>query len=279
MIYFIHNPKTAGTSMVKTFEHQIYFDRFLRLNPTRFTHPKVFLEKVPEIVKERILPRREKLKVVGGHFAFGIHKTVDEPYDYVTVVRNPIERVISEYYYMKQKGFYYQELILKEDLSLEEYLHHPETRYLNNLQTRLISGVPYENGDEVNDEIYDLALKNLKEMMVVGISERFSESLALFSLVMNWKRIPIHTKANRNDERPKINAIDSYTIKRIEEREQYDLALYKEAIQIFENQLEAHQEGVDQIINKISYPSLLRTTSKEVLQKGYQIKRKILSIF
>lgn len=261
--------------MVKTFENQIYFDRFLRLNPTRDTHPKKFLSGIPELVKEKVIPQMSKLKMIGGHFAFGIHAHVGDAPNYVTVLRNPIERVISEYFYMKQKGFYYQELILKEDLSLANYLNHPETEYLNNLQTRLISGVTYENGDKVTDEIYEIALKNLREMRTVGISEKFSESLALFAILLKWERIPIHTIANRNDQRPKIDSLDSDTIKQIEQREKYDLALYNEAKKLFSDQLRTNREQIDKLLSKIENPNLFRRGSKQVFYVAHKLKSKL----
>lgn len=260
--------------MVKTFEHQVYFDRFIRLNPSRDTHPKKFLEKIPELVREKVLPKKEKIQIVGGHFAHGIHQSIDDTYDYVTVLRNPVERVISEYYYMKQKGFYYQDLILKENLSLADYLDHPKTKYLNNLQTRLISGIKYENGDEVNEEIYEVALENLRKMRTIGISERFSESLALFSVILDWKKIPIYTKANQNDERPKIETLDKKTLEQIREREKYDIDLYKEALNIFESQLASNKISIEKIIDKISSPSLLRKISKKSIHRLHQLKKK-----
>jgi len=42
------------------------------------------------------------IRFIRGHFEFGVHKYLYRPYTYITMLRHPIERAISWYYFVKQ---------------------------------------------------------------------------------------------------------------------------------------------------------------------------------
>ena len=262
---FIHIPKTGGTTIVDTLSRQILFDKFQRVNPTRHTHPRDFLDDIEGLLEKVI--SSSKAEVVGGHFGFAAHPKLTDPSEHFTVLRDPIERVISEYYFMKYKGMYYQQLIESENLSLEEYTHHPETYYLNNLQTRLISGVSYESGEEVTKEMYDLALENLKQFKVFGITNDMSNSLALFYLVLGWKRMPYYMQSNANDKRPKRESIPQHEIEAISERDKYDVMLYNEAKSIFDAKITERAAEIGEIKNRIMKPNMIYKLYLKVLNR------------
>lgn len=265
MKVFLHLPKTGGTTIVHTLSRQILFKKFRRLNPTRFTHPKEFLAKVEELLED-VLTAPQKPEVVGGHFGFGAHPKLKNPTEHFTVLRDPIERVISEYYYMKHKGMYYQEIIETEKLSLIEYINHPEIKYLNNLQTRLIAGESYNSGDTVTEEIYQKALANLKSFSVFGLTEQMGSSLALFYIILGWKRLPYYLQSNANDQRPNRNKITQLERDTIGKREQYDIRLYEEAEKIFSSKVNEHTVTLEKLKKQIMNPST-----------GYKFYLKILN--
>lgn len=262
---FIHIPKTGGTTIVDTLSRQILFNKFQRLTPTRFTHPRDFLDSVENLLEKVISD--SKADVVGGHFGFAAHPKLSDPSEYFTVLRDPIERVISEYYFIKNKGMYYQQLIESENLGLEEYIHHPETFYLNNLQTRLISGVRYESGEEVTKEMYDLALENLKKFEVFGITENMGSTLALFYLVLGWKRIPYYLKSNINSQRPKRENISQQEIDSIRERDKYDVMLYHEAKSIFDSLIMERAGEIGEIQGRIMKPHTIYKLYLKILAR------------
>ena len=262
---FIHIPKTGGTTIVDTLSRQVLFNKFQRLNPTRYTHPRKFLDDVGDLLEKVI--SSSKAEVVGGHFGFAAHPKLTDPSDYFTVLRDPIERVISEYYFMKHKGMFYQHLIESENLSLEEYIHHPETFYLNNLQTRLISGVSYQSGEAVTKEMYDLALQNLKKFKTFGITENMGSTLALFYLVLEWKRMPYYMKSNVNDQRPKRESISQQETDAISERDQYDVMLYLEAKSIFDGVIMEREQQISEIQRRIMSPHKMYKIYLKVLNR------------
>ena len=126
---------------------------------------------------------------------------------------------------MKDLGFYHQNDIEDKKLEIADYLYHPSTFYLNNLQTRLISGVSFEKGDEVTEQIIEIGLDNLRKFIVAGVTERFAESLALMKIKLKWNHIPMLVFSNSNELNKPVVSDD---IKReIEKREKYDMILYK----------------------------------------------------
>lgn len=273
MKVFIHIPKTAGTSVCRLLSDSVFFKKFRRLNPTRFTHPKDFLRGVEDQLQEVINSGR--YECVGGHFGFGAHPKLTRPQDYFVMLREPVDRVISEYYYMFQQGFYYKELIDSEKLTLGGYLHHPETAYLNNLQTRLISGVSYDSGDEVTEEMFLLAVENLKKFVAVGLTERFHESVGLYHVKMNWSRTPLSAFTNQNNLRPAMDKISETELEQVKEREKYDLALYREAEKIFYKELKLHRTAVDGVVSNMkSLPPLYRQRLK-AMKLGSKVKHEL----
>ena len=278
MLYYIHIPKTAGTSVIRIFEKQIYRSRFNRINPTRDIHPKKFLRTAPNIVKGLSAKEISRIDLIGGHFSYGIHKAINEPFSYLAILRNPVERVISEYFYMKEMGFFHQSVIKDESLSLEDYLFHPDTYYLNNLQTRMLSGASYEMGDEINENIYEVALKNLQDTYAVGLSERLSETLALFYLKLKWPWLPIIKHVNKNPFRPNKKLIQTENINRIIEREQFDVRLYHEAEKIFQKSLRQCDKNIKKLADRIVNPTKLYQIFMSSIEGFYKLKRKFKRI-
>ena len=249
MKVFIHLPKTGGTTLLHILSNQIYFERFKLLQPTRHTHPKDFLVSVESQI-DQILQSENKTAVIGGHFGFCAHHRLNDPGSYFTVLRNPVERVISEYYFMKYKGMYYAKLIEDENLDLIGYINHPEIYYLNNLQTRLIAGEKYASGDQVTQRTFEKSLNHLRQFAAVGLTGQMEETLAMFYLMLGWKRLPYYLKANVNEHKPQ-ESVSNEVRAAIEKREQFDLQLYNEATRLFNKQLNNHSSSLENVKRKI----------------------------
>jgi len=89
--YFIHVPKTAGTS-VKALLQEIYpEDEILLYYPKNKFDVEARICELTEILK-----LRPKTKLVFGHFVWGMHlASPNKDYQYIAVIRNPVSRWIS----------------------------------------------------------------------------------------------------------------------------------------------------------------------------------------
>ena len=129
--------------------------------------------------------------------------------EFVTVLREPISRFISSFFYLrnlhsrrqvperrlqsdtsKQNG-----ALLMRNITIWEYLNWTIESQLDNLQTRMLSGYspisfyPEEKYRSINkmnhNEVLELAKRNLRRMTVVGLTERLSETREFFINALN----------------------------------------------------------------------------------------------
>src|SRR5678815_616084 len=86
-VIFLHIPKTAGSTLDKIIDHQ-------------YKRTSIFTRAYISMDEFKILPEahREKIRVLRGHMHFGVHEYLPQSSIYITILRNPIDRVISHYY-------------------------------------------------------------------------------------------------------------------------------------------------------------------------------------
>ena len=104
------------------------------------------------------------------------------------------------------RHFHYNEIV-SQKMSLKDYVSSGISVELNNGQTRLLSGVeevgaPVIGYGECPAEILEIAKENLAvHFAVVGITERFDETLILLKTALNWNSI-FYSRANVTRNRP-----------------------------------------------------------------------------
>jgi len=89
------------------------------------------------------------------------------------------------------------------------------------------------------NDILEIAKANLREYFsLVGISERFDESLILLKRVLGWRTKDIlYVRQNVIRDRPSKGSIDSDILKVIEQHNELDIQLYEFAKQMFEERI------------------------------------------
>ena len=101
--FFVHIPKTAGTS----FRYALGQNPAVRM---LFDYGKTNPESSPELIAlapEHVAPELEifhadKLNVICGHVAYRKYRHCVAPERVLSIVRNPVERVISEYQHLRR---------------------------------------------------------------------------------------------------------------------------------------------------------------------------------
>ena len=160
MTYLIsHIPKTAGTSL-KTL--------VINLNPdTTLIYGGELSLGCPDLEFSMRFRDSTKPKLIMGHFSYGAHRLLAIEPKYITILREPISRVISLYYFLKTQPNHPLAAYFNEGISINEFVSLEITEMTNNHMCRIIAGIAPEAGMNINDEwLLDLAIHNIKQHYV-----------------------------------------------------------------------------------------------------------------
>jgi hypothetical protein len=192
------------------------------------------------ILREMPKHERGKIRLVKGHYAYGLHELFSREANYFTLLRNPISRLISYYYYAKRTPEHYlHRIIFRENFDVRDLIQRKLTLELDNDQVRRVSGV----GDAVKFgdctvEMLELAKQNIAEKFVVtGLTERFDESLLLLQDNFGWKNV-FYVRKNVAKSRPRRNSLPGNQIAAIRKANALDIKLYRWTQEHFERQIQ-----------------------------------------
>ena len=260
VLIFVHIPKTAGGTL-NSLIHRFYpKERIYRYEWGEEARLK--FEALP-------VEAKNELDAIYGHLYFGIHSHLKRPYFYVTFLRDPIERLISAYYFIKERP-HHPQYATTLNLSLREFYEQGYGgKEQDNGQTRILSG-QYDIDTLCNSEMLELAKRHLKEQVqVVGITERFDESLLLISKHLNWN-LPLYYERNVASKRPQKSEIPSDTLAFLQKYNEYDIELYTYACDLFDETV--HQQS-DNFYNQVKWFKMLNRLYKIPYKMLQTVKR------
>ncbi len=183
-----------------------------------------------------------------GHYAFGINHWFDRPVYYASVMREPTSRMASLYNFclpvlqsaqkiisqknvnfssLKIPNFHYDFANWVEKDSTPEGFFNSTSAELDNGMVRRFSGYGI-NPQKCTKEALTQAKKNIeKNFAVVGVLERYEETLELFSNKFNLPAIS-HNKVNitKKIQLPK-SEFSKELLSKIERQNELDIELYQ----------------------------------------------------
>lgn len=195
------------------------------------------------------------MQVFRGHMPFGLHRHLTQPSTYITLLREPVERTLSEYFAGLNRISHRQHRTIKH-LSVCEFV---ATLANNNSQTKMIAGLSSSYDfltEECSSHTLDTAKHNLQQYFsLVGITERFEETLALAKCRFAWN-VPHYAWFNSNPKR--THNVSSELRHYIMEHNRFDVELYRHAVTLFNKQLTEHAEEVAQVFNGVRSARLIK---------------------
>ncbi len=216
----LHIPKTGGTTLRDIIQRQYRAEKILMI-------PK--LEESENILKEVSTSQINQLKLIQGHLKYGIHNHFHRRAKYFAIIRDPINRVLSTYYYVLSQKNNPQNLSTSNNqMTIYDFVQSGVNPFLINGQTQLISG---KTGDIDNpiiesEELFSLAKENIEnDFLFLGITEMFDETILILKNMLGW-HMPYYSIANRTKKKPNYDAVNPTIISFIKEHNQLDIKLY-----------------------------------------------------
>jgi hypothetical protein len=236
-LFFLHIPKAAGTTI-----NSILRQNFRAANDYWFntTDTEGSYERLRKLTKHEL----NRITIVRGHFSFGFHRYfTDENYKYFTFLRDPVDRVVSKYYFAKMHPDHFMYKVINDNrLSLVDYVSSGVNGEVQNGQTKQIAGAfvnetygYFDKGhiSATNDDLLGIALKNIaNDFAFVGLFEDLNTSVHLMRILLNRPKMLFHyTHLNRNPKRKESLGYEITESERrvIEEFNQVDIELYEKA--------------------------------------------------
>ncbi|GGE00751.1 sulfotransferase family 2 domain-containing protein [Planktosalinus lacus] len=211
-IIHIHIPKTAGTSLLNVFQKKYSSNEICTIKRKELNENSI--KDNSEIIKNHI---SNEHKILHGHLYFKEIDTVlkmNTDVKIITFLRSPVDRVISNYLFFKQRiieGKVNKNELSRKNETLMEYARLEESK---NRQSKFLDGL------------------NLENIYFLGIMESFSEDIKTLckGLDINLTEIPELNK-NNHFETSDLKVTEA-EVQEIKSLNQKDLILYQNALEI-----------------------------------------------
>lgn len=203
----LHIPKTAGTSFRNILKEVYGEEQVVRFDINRF----VSIEN--EEFKEKKLS--SQIRVLHGHFPYDQlmeQVALPEGVPVITWLRDPVKRVISNYYYLSK--------ILREELNEEE----KDLNILAKMQKTLLE---YANARPNRNRMSSfLKGSTLEDFFFIGIMDHYEEDLKDLASLLGWGEYT-ELQHNITGDKPEV---DEETLNIIKELNSKDIEIYKSAL-------------------------------------------------
>ena len=232
-VIFIHNPKTGGRTLRRITDRQ-YEPNDIIVVPGEHYQPST-------VEQYLAVPDNDHPSLIRGHIPFGVHGLIPFEFTYITLLREPVDRVLSQYSSMleRRRRWMFRN---GEPITLEEYVSSGCTKEVDNVQTRRLSGVdpPFR---QCSEDMLDRAKQNIRDhFAVVGLTERFDHTLMLLRRILGWRYI-LYFRMNVTKARVTRASVPKELQDLIASYNQLDIELYRYATDSFEALV--RQQGPD----------------------------------
>ncbi len=232
-IYFVHIPRTGGTTLKELIARQFPADRCLLAGSRRR-----FAEVMAALPDED----KRRLRFVSAHWDTSVTRLLGRAPRLVTMLREPAERLRSHWEIIRRMPEHRLHLEVTAGMPFLEWLDHPNGGALErDRMARQIAGIldGDPTGAPSGEALGELAAERLEEFAFFGVREAYEDSLLLLADAFDWPPF---------GEPPRLNAADGRVLTPQERaaahaRNPADVTLYRLARRAFRARLAALREA------------------------------------
>lgn len=224
VLVFTHIPKAAGSTMVAIIcsefgERQILIRG--RMKADKWT--------------AQLGELRPGIRAIVGHSRYGVHRHVPVPCRYFTILRDPVERAISLYSYIRNTPAHPCHAdVMSGRLGLVDY-----SRRKRDIQTKYVAGSTAAGAEVIDDAELDRARHHLEfKYEAFGLAEEFAKSVLLFTQAFGWK-LRGYRSRNVTPDRIARATLAPDVLDGIRSVNELDLQLHEFARQLFHQRVAA----------------------------------------
>jgi Galactose-3-O-sulfotransferase len=192
--------------------------------------------------------RPEKLRAVWGHWGPGVRAFLPRPCAAVTLLRDPREVIVSAYHYTDAH--------VRLKRTFDEYMAEQSDYPIgfDNPLTRVLSARPELNPADpdattatqptVTEADLSAAIAVLDDCMLVGVTERFDETLLILAADLGWTLSDlVYTRLNVTGHRPALAELTPATRKKLSDLTAFDARLHARAREHLGRRIRSYRGG------------------------------------
>ena len=230
--YFLHIPKTAGTSfqrmLYQIFPQKEIFPNMADLH--RNQRQYLNFKQIKEYPEQKL----HDIRLLMGHWPAVAAQKMPAGSQILTFLREPMSRTFSDINHKHPITPHLQQLDVNEAVhKMRNALFNVQTRYLADLE---LGDTPYHNNfRKIDEQGLQQAKDQLEACAFFGIKERFEESVALAERTFGWKfKQPKRVNLAKNRLSDQLS---EGSISFIKKHMAFDFELYQFALELFEKRL------------------------------------------
>ncbi len=175
-----------------------------------------------------------KYSIICAHLDFG-GEGLDPRYQYITLLREPIDRVISWLFFEMQnvdRGKLLEQDSWRQDFILSDgtKLNNGVLRFISNIYTKHFFAIENKNTTIADSEQVASALSVIKSYDIVGLYEEMPEFLADVADLVSIPAPKSIARVNATLSRPAVDQISPKLRQRIIDLNQLDIRFYNEVV-------------------------------------------------
>ncbi len=246
MLIFQHVPKTGGISLAEFLKSKYERENYYEIDRDPTLAPGISLNQFIALPRAK----RDRFDLILGHFPYGLHKFLSRPCVYVTLLRNPLERLLSTYYQLLRDHTRSHEFIAR-NYAVEEYLQDLNTMRSDFLLAEVLfsdmvlGGLLGRQGRKRKvkwayasrpQDMQVVKRRLSDEFMLVGLTERLDDFLFLLCRRMGWRPSVLGHENKTLGRPPAEQELSPEQLGRANEKLSAEWELYSHAEKLFQEQ-------------------------------------------